>query len=36
MIHTVGELGGMKAWTRFLKGYERTLEELKQMKALPC
>lgn len=35
MIHAVGEVGGMRAWSRFFDGYKEILDRLHQIDAMP-
>lgn len=35
MIHAVGEMGGMRAWSRFFENYQTVQEELHRIGATP-
>lgn len=35
MIHAVGEVGGMRAWSRFFEGYQAVLDRLHEIGAMP-
>lgn len=35
MIHAIGEMGGMRAWSRFFDDYEAVLERLRDLGAMP-
>lgn len=36
MIHAVGEMGGMRAWSRFFDSYRHVLDRLKNLGAMPA
>lgn len=35
MIHAIGEMGGMRAWSRFFENYEAAQDELHRIGAMP-